>query len=311
MKAVIISKQKLFVFALSLASAFSPCIAKAEKPFYVDNSYFEGKHAMNVEEIKEFFYKLKEATRLNDKDWFAENTLYPITISRGKDKILIKNKKKFKQNYKLLINELVKKAIMCQKFDDLFVNWNGIMVGQGAVWFESIYEGSKNSNNFEITPAKEKDIKKNLNDRSKWTYKIIALHDSYPIKRFVEECSYKNDGIYLEGQIKSWSKNAEATTYIKENFISTSFADLAFSIPELTDLLKKNPSLKDSWKQKIAKIKGEGDTLFNKEVMNRLLKKENSFFSLVLNEFGKQNPQHSSEVNFLKKNMPQIEEENF
>ncbi|MNY74494.1 hypothetical protein D3C86_2135360 [compost metagenome] len=46
----------------------------------------------------------------------------------------IKTKKDFITKYDKIINAKVKKALFAQKVDKVFVNWKGVMIGNGELW---------------------------------------------------------------------------------------------------------------------------------------------------------------------------------
>jgi hypothetical protein len=188
----------LLISGWQLLAGHSCAATDIQKPFYVDSPYFQGENRMDVEEVKAFFYKLKNAIDTDDDIWLGENISYPMKVSRDGKVILISSARVFKENYELVINKEIREAIECQEFDDLFVNWEGIMVGQGAVWFRLMDIAASKSiekpGGSSITPSPEGEVGKtlNLSDRSRWKYKIFAISDDDPVKQFVKRCDNRN-----------------------------------------------------------------------------------------------------------------------
>jgi hypothetical protein len=59
---------------------------------------------------------------------------YPIKVNPGKRPITIKNPKEFIKDYDRIITADIAAAIYKQKYDALFVNSQGVMIGDGEVW---------------------------------------------------------------------------------------------------------------------------------------------------------------------------------
>jgi hypothetical protein len=59
---------------------------------------------------------------------------YPIKVNPGKHPITIKNPKEFIKDYDRIITPDIAAAIYKQKYDALFVNSQGVMIGDGEVW---------------------------------------------------------------------------------------------------------------------------------------------------------------------------------
>jgi len=59
---------------------------------------------------------------------------YPIKVNPGKKPFTIKNEKEFIKDYDRIITPDIASAIYKQKYDNLFVNSEGAMIGDGEVW---------------------------------------------------------------------------------------------------------------------------------------------------------------------------------
>jgi alpha-beta hydrolase superfamily lysophospholipase len=62
---------------------------------------------------------------------------YPIKVNPGSRPITIKNPKEFIKDYDRIITLDITEAILKQKYDALFVNSQGAMLGEGEVWITS------------------------------------------------------------------------------------------------------------------------------------------------------------------------------
>lgn len=137
-------------------------------------------------ETYSFFSELKSAIRVDDITWLTEHVVYPLRVTNGKRQITIDNALELKTNYKAIFSDVIKAAVACQKFDDLSSGSSGIMVGQGAIWFDLIYVGAQ--------PKKttiDQD-RQTWGDRTKWNYRITGISTSEPAEDFVKRCESGN-----------------------------------------------------------------------------------------------------------------------
>jgi hypothetical protein len=59
---------------------------------------------------------------------------YPIKVNPGKKPFTVKNEKAFIKDYDSIITHDIADAIFKQKYETLFVNSQGAMIGDGEVW---------------------------------------------------------------------------------------------------------------------------------------------------------------------------------
>ncbi|MGD8712358.1 MAG: hypothetical protein PVG50_05920 [Thiohalophilus sp.] len=163
--------------------------AHNQKPFYVDNPYFQGKLGLSVSETRTFFQKIKSAFEKNDQQWLASNTLYPLTIRRAGKVTVIANKRDFFNHYSIIVNVMIKKAVRCQSFYNLFINSNGIMIGGGAVWFsEFLVPRDGQRMNSPPSNLNNKEESSEINDNQVWRFKIFAISDNVAVKKYATTC---------------------------------------------------------------------------------------------------------------------------
>ena len=73
---------------------------------------------------------LQQAIRTGDKSWLADHTRYPLRYN-GRSNISIRNKASFVKNYPTIIGRKLRAAVLAQDPENVFENWQGMMVGEG------------------------------------------------------------------------------------------------------------------------------------------------------------------------------------
>lgn len=85
-----------------------------------------------------FFEKLKKAVAEGDKQTVASMIDYPFQARINDKAVKIRDQKHFVSDYDKIITPKVKEAVAGQTYPALFANWQGIMIGDGEVWFSGI-----------------------------------------------------------------------------------------------------------------------------------------------------------------------------
>jgi hypothetical protein len=93
-------------------------------------------------QAKRFLVTLKQAARTNDRDVFVSAAKYPLRVYRKGHVSVIDSDAELEKRFKKVITPNVLKAIRDQDPQCLFSNWQGIMIGNGEVWFELTSDGS-------------------------------------------------------------------------------------------------------------------------------------------------------------------------
>jgi hypothetical protein len=83
---------------------------------------------------------------------------YPIKVNPGKHPITIKTPKAFIKDYDSIITHDISDVILKQKYEALFVNSQGVMLGDGEVWITSFCL-DKNCKNSDIKIGTIQDTK--------------------------------------------------------------------------------------------------------------------------------------------------------
>ena len=74
---------------------------------------------------------------------------YPIGVKVHGKEVHIRTAKDFAQHYDGIMTPAITKAITSQKYEDLFVNYKGIMFGNGQIWINGICHDNQ-CKNFDV-----------------------------------------------------------------------------------------------------------------------------------------------------------------
>jgi hypothetical protein len=90
----------------------------------------------DVEYFSQFFYAFQS---LVDSEFTAEDIsfafIYPLTVKTENGTVEINNEADLDANIDAIFTDNVINAVKAQSFDMLFANYQGVMVGNGQVWF--------------------------------------------------------------------------------------------------------------------------------------------------------------------------------
>jgi len=95
-----------------------------------------------TDEDRVFLEQLQNAVANDDRAWIADHVRYPIDATIGGKTLNVERADDFLAHYDEIINQRVHDAIMAERFETLFKNWQGTMIGRGEVWFFHGLEGS-------------------------------------------------------------------------------------------------------------------------------------------------------------------------
>lgn len=114
---------------------------RAAEPTTVSDRIESGTNPFEVAGIRDpnemvaVFKTVKKAIADGDQAKVASNILYPLRVNSKNGTELIQTRADFVKHYDEIITKAVKKAIANQSVDQLFVNYQGVMVGNGDIWF--------------------------------------------------------------------------------------------------------------------------------------------------------------------------------
>lgn len=192
-----VSKKKLLSILFIVLPTWSyGCADNAATPFYEENPYFGEGKAFTVVDVESFFDKLRNAVLEDDVAWLKDSIRYPLSVKRNDTELLITSSSDFASNYSVIFNNIVKKAVRCQKFNELFANWQGIRVGSGAVWFTRVLrdeiqnDDARNDSEMvgKVDYENAESAMNAMGDPDKWRYEIFAISDGTPVVEYVKNC---------------------------------------------------------------------------------------------------------------------------
>ncbi|MDI6029391.1 hypothetical protein QBK99_24865 [Corticibacterium sp. UT-5YL-CI-8] len=128
-----------FVAAVGTVPVGAQSVAEVNKTF--DELF--GEHAA----YQNFFDALKKAVATGDKAAVAAMVDYPFQARIGGKAVKIRDAAHFVADYDKIITTKVKEAVAEQSYPTLFANWQGVMIGDGEVWFS----GTGGPGNVKIT----------------------------------------------------------------------------------------------------------------------------------------------------------------
>jgi len=129
-------KSFLGIAAATLVALTAPLPALASPVTEMNNTLdtLFGDHAR----YHAFFDNLKKAVAAGDKAAVAAMIEYPFQASIGGKSIKIRDTAHFIADYDQIITAKVKHALQGQTYETLFANWQGVMVGDGEIWFSGV-----------------------------------------------------------------------------------------------------------------------------------------------------------------------------
>jgi hypothetical protein len=111
--------------------------------------------------VERLLINLQASVAKHDPAAVAALVHYPIKVNPGKHPITIKTPKAFIKDYDSIITHDISDVILKQKYEALFVNSQGVMLGDGEVWITGFCL-DKNCKNSDIKIGTIQDTK-NLN----------------------------------------------------------------------------------------------------------------------------------------------------
>jgi hypothetical protein len=88
----------------------------------------------NPKAFEDFYQGLQLSVAKGDAKSVADHVTYPISATIQGKKITIATKQQFIDSYQQIMIDKVKQALLNQKVEDTFVNYKGVMVGNGQIW---------------------------------------------------------------------------------------------------------------------------------------------------------------------------------
>lgn len=82
-----------------------------------------------------FLSDLQKAVATDDAAMVATLASFPVDVFIRKQRRRVRSSAAFQKLYPQIFTPCLKRVIAAARREDLFANWRGVMLGQGAIWF--------------------------------------------------------------------------------------------------------------------------------------------------------------------------------
>lgn len=90
---------------------------------------------------REYFEQVRKAILTDDITWISKQwKSSPFNVNLKKRHLKIRNTSDLKRHFQFIFNSKLKEAVRNQSPNTLFKNWEGLMIGNGEVWFAELGE---------------------------------------------------------------------------------------------------------------------------------------------------------------------------
>lgn len=97
---------------------------------------------LKEEEVKSFLETIQKAVSKNDAVALSKIISYPIPLKLKTGRsVIINDSKQFIANYPKFVTYNWKKAVLRQKYEELFTSLQGVRIGRGEIWFSGLCKG--------------------------------------------------------------------------------------------------------------------------------------------------------------------------
>ena len=124
---------KMGLYCLFLLLLSSSALAQEGNCTKIDSST-----RPNCPQAIAFFKSFQLAFKNNDRQSIASMVHYPLRTSKLEKPILIRNKQQLLTQFDQIFDAGVRCEILKASEKDVWGNWKGFMIGQGAIWFDGI-----------------------------------------------------------------------------------------------------------------------------------------------------------------------------
>jgi hypothetical protein len=124
---------RILLIALSLLFAV-PASAQTVADVNATIDSVLGDHAAYEEAIGAIKFAIAEGDAAGVATWVS----YPITVSVGGEDVVLENEEQFVDRYDGFMTDDIVEAVATQDYENLFVNADGVMFGNGQLWLNGI-----------------------------------------------------------------------------------------------------------------------------------------------------------------------------
>jgi hypothetical protein len=94
---------------------------------------------------KVYFKQIQKAVLTVDAKWLSQAFFnHPFIVYLPEGHIKLQSEGDLKKHFKAIFNTKLKEVVRNQSPDSLFKNWQGVMIGDGEIWFSEIGETNGN-----------------------------------------------------------------------------------------------------------------------------------------------------------------------
>ena len=94
--------------------------------------------AQSPDTYRQAFDAIQQAVAAGDATAFADWVSYPIEVAADGEPMVIGDAAQFAEHYEGIVTPEIAQAVADQSFNELFVNSEGAMFGNGQVWMSEI-----------------------------------------------------------------------------------------------------------------------------------------------------------------------------
>jgi hypothetical protein len=102
---------------------------------------------------KKFLASVVDAINRKDFAWVANHTIYSVSITTSNGTQLVDTSEEFREILSRYLTDSIRAKILDAAKQPLFKNWQGVMIGDGILWFDEY----------------------STNENGPWTYGIAAI----------------------------------------------------------------------------------------------------------------------------------------
>ena len=95
-------------------------------------------YELSQQEI-EFVKSLQVALESDNRNWISESVSYPLKVTTQNGAKIVSNKEELLNDFEFVFNCEIKKAVKQQDLNNIFSNWQGLMLGSdGQIWITTV-----------------------------------------------------------------------------------------------------------------------------------------------------------------------------
>ncbi len=118
-------------FVLAAAVVFLAIADSAQTP----SAQFSAAGIDDPKLVDSFLSDLQKAVASDDAAQVAALGRYPVEVVIDKHRRRVRSREELEKLYPHIFTPCLRRVVAAARPEDLFANWQGVMLGQGAIWF--------------------------------------------------------------------------------------------------------------------------------------------------------------------------------